>query len=146
MKGIFLSFDPIKEPFHSLNVYPCRKNSNGDVERHDFDELAQFFGVYAEGNLSTWIADFGTRAEAEGYADFLHSIVEQGNSLPPEETKSVYDVVSGHTDRVIEILFHDCHQSLNTKSGDIEPLQQSKLDALVKQLKSLIVEQVTQNL
>jgi ornithine cyclodeaminase/alanine dehydrogenase-like protein (mu-crystallin family) len=46
----------------------------------------------------------------------------------------------------IDEIFVDAHQEANTKSGDITPDQQMKLDNIIDELSELIYEQVKQNL
>lgn len=108
--------------------------------------------------------DGSIQIEDDGEVDLGHCMAEEGRAFyeeiltlfPDKKTEVTYifrnhidtirDGVAGFVARCIEIAFSDCHQHFNTKSGDIFPEQQLKLDAIESDLVDLITAQVKQNL
>jgi hypothetical protein len=57
-----------------------------------------------------------------------------------------FDEIQSELDEAIDDVFLLAHQEFNTKSGDITPEQNERLESLKTQLFDLILEQVKQNL
>lgn len=72
-------FEPIREPISYFEVQPCVE-IDGDISRPQDEEKAHFWAVYSRHpfdgmQIAHWIADFGTKEEAEQFKNFLISLI-----------------------------------------------------------------------
>lgn len=58
----------------------------------------------------------------------------------------VKEFVTEKTEVVIDILFREAHEQFRTESGDIEPMQELRLDRIKTDLIDLVTQQVKQNM
>lgn len=63
--------------------------------------------------------------------------------MKPENLKSI---ISKQVDDAVHLIFANAHGVAMTTSGDITPEQQMQLDSIQEQLKTLVYNQVVQNL
>lgn len=59
---------------------------------------------------------------------------------------AVAEFVTEATHRMVDNLFSQAHEEFKTKSGDISPMQEVRLDEIKDNLANLVTEQVKQNL
>jgi len=93
----------------------------------------------------------------EGFdnCDYCNGIEPQNTMLSFDNSDTIicdecnqekFDEIQSELDEAIDDVFLVAHQEFNTKSGDITPEQNERLESLKTQLFDLILEQVKQNL
>jgi len=61
-------------------------------------------------------------------------------------TKNLKSIIDKQVDDAVDLIFANAHGVAMTTSGDITPEQQLQLDNIQEQLKTLVYNQVTQNI
>ncbi|MCT1526080.1 hypothetical protein ACS126_03540 [Sphingobacterium lactis] len=80
------------------------------------------------------------------FPDVLPELTQLLQAKKDRDRKQLTDITTKKVETTIDKLFVKLHRKARTKSGDITPEQQAKLEDIQYRLIELIVEQIMQNL